>query len=260
MEGRIDYRVEGRILRTTAHGPFNSELIAAIPAAIGALIEKLIQQGKWGHIITFERSALSSMPAFAEFTRYLKARYTDAKTNPVTALVFRADIEGAQSMAGSFLQCYQDAGIESGTFEDYSTAQDWVKARISQTSEIVTWKDSYKIGDATIDEQHQELFRRVANIIAAISHQGQALGVMRLCQYTRTHFSHEEELMRRVNYPDIDSHIRQHQSLISRLDQISLSIANETMVKADLEAFVADWFLKHIAAVDQKLADYVKLK
>jgi hemerythrin len=256
--GKIGYQVEGRILRTTATGPFDTELVAAIPAAISDLIARLVQRGKWGQIITFQRNAMGSPTSMAEFEAYLKSRYINRDTNPVTALVFRPDVEGGQTMAPKFLKCYQDAGIESCIFGNYSAARDWVESRISQFSASLEWKDSYKIGDAGIDDQHQELFRRAAKIIAAISHQGQVLGVMRLYQYTRTHFSHEEDLMRRLQYPDIDAHIQLHQDLILRLDEISQSIADDNLVKADLENFVAHWLLAHIATVDAKLASYVR--
>ena len=66
----IVYRVEGRILRTLAIGPFDNKLVAAIPHTINDLIVKLAQQGKWGQIVTFERDAYASPIAFAEFTRH----------------------------------------------------------------------------------------------------------------------------------------------------------------------------------------------
>ena len=37
-KGRVDYVIEGRILIATATGPFNQELIAAIPGAISGMI------------------------------------------------------------------------------------------------------------------------------------------------------------------------------------------------------------------------------
>lgn len=258
VQGRIEYRVEGRILRTKAVGPFNTELVAAIPQTIGELIGKLVLQGKWGQIIVFHGSAFGTDTAMREFGAYLQSRYRDPQTNPVTALVFRPEIEDGPRMAPLYLQCYQDAGIESEVFEDYSSAVQWVQSRISQTSEHLEWKDHYRIGDAAIDEQHQELFKRAANIIAAISHQGQALGVIRLYQYTRTHFSHEEELMQRIGYPGYEAHCLMHQKLIARLDEISLRISSGNLIKAELEEFISQWLLEHIATEDTKLAAFVK--
>lgn len=258
VHGRIEYRVEGRILRTTAVGPFNTELVAAIPQTIGALIAKIVLQGKWGQIIVFQGSAFCADAAMQEFAAYLQSRYQNPQTNPVTALVFRPDIDDGVRMAPHYLQCYRDAGIESEVFEDYSSAVQWVQSHISQTSEQMVWKECYRIGDPAIDEQHQELFKRAANIIAAISHQGQALGVIRLYQYTRTHFSHEEELMRRIGFPDYESHCGLHQKLLAKLDEISVRISSANLIKAELEDFISHWLLDHIATEDTKLAAFVK--
>lgn len=258
VQGRIEYRVEGRILRTTAVGPFNNELVATIPQTVGDLIGKLVLQGKWGQIIVFQGSAFGTDTAMQEFGAYLQSRYQNRETNPVTALVFRADIEDGVQMAPRYYKCYQDAGIESEVFEDYSSAVQWVQSRISQTSAQMEWKDDYRIGDSAIDEQHQELFKRASTIIAAISQQGQALGVIRLYQYTRTHFSHEEELMRRIGYPHYDAHCRMHQKLIARLDEISAQISSGNLIKSELEAFISHWLLEHIASEDTKLAAFVK--
>ncbi|MBP8287182.1 MAG: hemerythrin family protein [Rhodoferax sp.] len=255
---RIDYRIEGRILRTTAVGPFHDELVSAIPPGIKVLLVKLIQQGKWGQIVTFERNAVTSSVALAEFTEYLKRRYVNPDTRPVTALVFGQNIEGAEAMAPLFQQCYQGAGIDCQVFEDYSTAHYWVKSRIRQTSRLVEWNDSYKIGEASIDEQHQELFMRAADIIAAVNHESQMLSALRLYQYTRTHFSHEEELMRRGNYPDIAAHLLQHETLLRQLQLFLQHITRDTLVKDELEDFIAQWFLGHIANSDQKLASFLK--
>lgn len=258
VQGQVDYRMEGRILRTTATGPFNNELMAAIPVAISDLIGKLALQGKWGQIITFQHSAKGPLAAAEEFTAYLKNRYTNSATNPVTALVFGPDVEGAAEMAPVFLKSYSDAGIASRVFEDYETALYWVESRIKQTSERLAWSESYRIGSTAIDEQHQEIFLRAADVIAATSRDGQTMSAMRLQRYALTHFSHEEDLMRRLNYPGIAEHVRQHEELTVRLKDISRQIANHNMVKAELEEFIAHWLLKHIGTVDTQLAAYLK--
>lgn len=253
---QIEYLVKGRILHATARGPF-SEVVATIPVIISEFIPRLAQQGKWGQIVIFQKSALISAPALEEFATHLRLRYQNPQTNPVTALVFEPDVEGGHLMAPKYLQCYQEAGVESRIFEEYSSALDWVESRIRQVSARIEWKDSYKTGDVAIDEQHQELFKRAAYVIAATSHEGQVITSIRLFQYMRTHLSHEEDLMRRYQYPDLNAHARQHQEMISRLNQISKKIANENLVKVDLEEFI-EQFLTHMETMDSKLAEYVK--
>ena len=255
VHDQIEYRVKGRILHTTARGPFK-EIVEAIPPTITGFIQRLAQQGRWGQIVTFQQSVLIPAAAMQNFAAYLKSRYENPETRPVVALVFEPNIEGGQLMAPEFLRCYLAAGLKGQVFENYVSALDWVESEISQFSTRLEWKDSYQIGDQAIDEQHRELFKRAAYLLAATSHEGQVISAMRLFQYMRTHLSHEEELMRRLQYPDAETHTQEHHELITRLNTISLKIAHENLVKTDLEEFLGDWFLKHMETADTDLARF----
>lgn len=255
VHDQIEYRVKGRILHTTARGPF-TDIVEAIPPTITGFIQRLAQQGRWGQIVTFQQSALLPPAAVQNFAVYLKSRYDNPATRPVVALVFEPDIEGAALMAPVFLKCYLDADIQVQVFEKYASALTWVETEISQFSTRLEWKDSYAIGDPAIDEQHRELFKRAVYILAATSHEGQVISATRLFQYMRTHLSHEEELMRRLNYPNIETHTREHHELLARLNTISLKIANENLVMADLEEFLGDRFLQHMETADTDLARF----
>jgi hemerythrin len=257
-KGEVVYRIEGRVLRTNATGPFNSELVAAIPHDINDLLIKLTQQGKWGQIVTFERNAYTTPAGLAEFTEYLKSRYQNSVSKPVTALVFGPQVAHGREMAPDYFSCYDQAGVECCIFEDFSTAQVWVKSKIRQISEVIQWREAYKIGDAAIDEQHQELFLRAGDVIAATNRESQTLSSLRLYQFMRSHFSHEEELMYRIGYPEIKAHIEQHTALTVRLKAFLKNISNDNLIKAELEDFIAHWLLDHIGMVDSKLAAYLK--
>jgi hemerythrin len=45
---------------------------------------------------------------------------------------------------------------------------------------------------------------------------------------------------------------------MTKLDEFLANIAKDNLIKADLEDFVSQWFLGHIANVDAKLAAYLK--
>ena len=257
-KGEVMYHIEGRVLRTNATGPFNSELVAAIPHDINDLLIKLTQQGKWGQIVTFERNAYTTPAGLFEFTQYLKSRYQNAVSKPVTALVFGPQVAHGKEMAPEYFKCYDQAGVDCCIFEDFSTAQVWVKSKIRQISEVIQWRDAYKIGDVAIDEQHQELFLRAGDVIAATNRESQTLSALRLFQFMRSHFSHEEELMYRIGYPEIKAHIEQHSALTARLKAFLKNISNDNLIKAELEDFIAHWLLDHIGMVDSKLAAYLK--
>ena len=123
---------------------------------------------------------------------------------------------------------------------------------------LLTWKDSYRIGNEAIDAEHQELFKRVNAFLQAQDKPARMACGMHLYQYTRKHFGHEEDLMRALHYPETDTHIELHNDLISRLNSVSESIANDTLDMTELAVFLSDWLLGHIRLVDSKLAAYVR--
>ncbi len=252
---QVEYRVKGRILHTTLRGPFK-ELVEEIPAIINELVQKLARQGRWGQIVTFQQSAYMPPAAMRNLGGYLKVRYANPETRPVIALVFTPDVEAGVTMAPEYLNCYLDAGITSQLFEDYVSARDWVEAEISHFATRIEWKDSYKIGEQAIDEQHRELFKRAVYVLAATSHEGQVISAMRLFQYMRTHLSHEEELMRCLQYPKLKVHAQEHQEMLRRLNVVMVKIANEDMVKTDLEELLGDWFMAHMETADTELARF----
>ncbi|MBK1683476.1 bacteriohemerythrin [Rhodoferax fermentans] len=120
------------------------------------------------------------------------------------------------------------------------------------------WKDGYKIGHDEIDAQHQQLFKLVNTVLAAKDKATLTACAMALFKYTREHFAHEEALMQRLDYPAMAAHKAQHESLISRLNEVSARIANGTLDHQVLEVFLTDWLLNHIANSDIKLATYIQ--
>ncbi len=120
------------------------------------------------------------------------------------------------------------------------------------------WNDAYKIGNDEIDAQHRRLFGHVDDFLAAKDKAKLAACAMELFRYTREHFAHEENLMKSLKYPALAEHLTQHNELISRLNEVAQNIGKNTVNFDDLEAFLSNWLLSHIANSDQKLASYVK--
>jgi len=119
---------------------------------------------------------------------------------------------------------------------------------------MLEWNDKYEIGDAEIDAQHQELFSRINKFVTTTEKAGETTCSASLCQFTREHFAHEENLMQRINYSAMVDHVAQHNELIARLDQISSGVAKDTVDKAFWKSFISDWLVSHIAVYDSRLA------
>ena len=123
----------------------------------------------------------------------------------------------------------------------------------------IEWKDSYKIGNADIDEQHTNWFEVINKFLDATGKESLNLCEMHMFNYTRFHFGHEEKLMKSIGYPDTQAHLLQHYALLTRLNDVSLQIADDTLDLQEWRDFLSDWLIKHIATSDTKLAAFVKV-
>ena len=121
----------------------------------------------------------------------------------------------------------------------------------------IEWSDNFKIGNPTIDAQHQQLFELANQVSRATSKAALTLCSVRLYRYTREHFRSEEDLMRYGNYADAKAHIEQHNQLISRLNEICEHIGDDSYNKAELENFMNQWLLDHVIQSDSRLSTHL---
>jgi hemerythrin len=121
----------------------------------------------------------------------------------------------------------------------------------------VPWTDALKVGDTEIDAQHEELFRQVNLLLEMTDTICLTKCVIKLFRHTREHFSHEEDVMRRIRYPDIRRHLNAHNQLLTQLNKLTESIASEMFVKNDWQVFFQAWLINHIESADRKLLHYI---
>lgn len=124
----------------------------------------------------------------------------------------------------------------------------------------IVWEERYKVGNAEIDSQHQELFTLINEFLGVSGKPALTACAMRLFKYTRKHFTFEEAIMKEIGYPAISHHVEQHNILISRLSLIAEDITSDSLDKAHLSTFLSSWLVDHIAKSDARLSAYIKLK
>lgn len=119
------------------------------------------------------------------------------------------------------------------------------------------WHNHYKIGHATVDEQHQHLFE-LANLIVEANDTDELIRLFMLFyQHIREHFQAEEALMKQLNYPGYEQHVTAHNQMLDRLVEISKTIHARQWNLADIQVFVSRWVLVHILEVDRLLGQFL---
>lgn len=121
----------------------------------------------------------------------------------------------------------------------------------------VEWLESYKIGDAAVDAMQEKLFALTNAFLASDDLTVLRSAIVSLCKQARAQFELEEALMRRLNYPELEAHMAQHQTLLERLIGRSMDVGKGYMNKPAIAALMQDWALRHVPEEDAKLGQFL---
>jgi hemerythrin len=119
-----------------------------------------------------------------------------------------------------------------------------------------------KLGDQRLDSQHELLFGIAAGLQEALHKEGGDAVVgdylERLLAYMAFHFATEDRMMSESDYPDADTHRREHAAALTtarRLDRAFRSGKKIAAVKT--LAFIEKWATEHIPCADRALSAYL---
>lgn len=131
---------------------------------------------------------------------------------------------------------------------------------------IVEWNDSFSVGDAMLDQQHQKLLA-LCNEMA--EHVGGTSPVSRtrfhdilneMALYARQHFQAEEALLKKVAYSDLQAQEHEHQAYDEQIADWSFDATMGTLNMQDTHAFLSNWWKDHILVSDMKYRPLMERK
>ena len=94
------------------------------------------------------------------------------------------------------------------------------------------WRPEYSVGIAKIDDQHKSLFRLLGELSVAIIqiNQNDIKYILNTLEnYMLYHFSSEEHLMDKYDYPDLEEHKNEHEEFKARVNNFK-----KTSLRKDL--------------------------
>ncbi len=122
--------------------------------------------------------------------------------------------------------------------------------------------DDYLIGIELIDNEHKELFRIVDQANRLVKSYDGASGYDKILdildnlkEYTKEHFTDEEEYMESIHYEGLEAQRRAHDAFIQKLENIDLSEIDENPQESlqQLLEFLLGWLVNHILHTDKKI-------
>ena len=118
--------------------------------------------------------------------------------------------------------------------------------------ELVEWSQKLEFGLPIIDDQHKQLF----NLAATFAGNGDDIRVMKtlatLSDYVKVHFRAEEEMLAKLNYPDLEAHQRLHAEFKGMLLKLLDNARHLTLdeIANEVEYLIYGWFANHIMQAD----------
>lgn len=127
---------------------------------------------------------------------------------------------------------------------------------------IPVFDDTFKTGISLIDEEHKTLFDIIGKVYTTIQTElvhdkyDAILDILdELKEYTRIHFTDEENYMREIGYDGLAYQEMLHQKFIDKLEELDLEDVddNQEAYLYDFLGFLQNWLVNHILKVDMMI-------
>ena len=128
----------------------------------------------------------------------------------------------------------------------------------------LNWDWTFDIGIENIDNQHKELFNRLDQLLISIEegkgHDEVIKTLDFLEEYVIKHFTEEEEIQNKTNYPLLNIQHMQHEEFKSDLKEFRRVFETEgvsTVLVLNIQKNLVSWFKSHVMNLDKDLGDFL---
>ena len=131
--------------------------------------------------------------------------------------------------------------------------------------DLFIWTEALATGNPSIDEDHQELVRRVNAVLESIARQqnGHALSaaLRALVAHAKEHFASEEGEMKRIGFRPMHAHAAEHAKLLNQVQALQERLqAGARIDQMELYRLLSRWVKDHIREFDVELAAALAFK
>jgi hemerythrin-like metal-binding protein len=122
---------------------------------------------------------------------------------------------------------------------------------------LIEWNNDLSVSVSAFDSEHSRLIDLINELHSAMM-SGKGRTVLQktlqdLLEYTRYHFTHEEEALKKYNYPELDLQVKQHRLFVDKLKNLTeKQEKGELFVPVEVLEFLNSWLVNHIKGEDKK--------
>ncbi|MDT8316429.1 MAG: bacteriohemerythrin [bacterium] len=130
---------------------------------------------------------------------------------------------------------------------------------------LIEWTEEFSVGIEEIDNQHQKWISIVNELHDSIIKTRGISALKELIremeEYTDLHFSTEEEMLEKAEWPELDRHKRIHFSFKQQVMQLKRDIyAGELVLRSQVMSVIKNWLVEHILKEDREYSKFIKNK
>jgi len=127
------------------------------------------------------------------------------------------------------------------------------------------WNPNLETGYEKVDEQHKQLFTALNDIADAFQEGRGSEEIFStlefLAGYTAMHFSAEEEVMQKYEYPNYTVHKQSHDNFKITVAELFKRLRDEGSSEdliVNVTATIGDWLISHIRVDDIKMTSFIE--
>jgi len=127
---------------------------------------------------------------------------------------------------------------------------------------LFPWEARFSVNVENIDSQHRQLIDIINELHEAMmkKRSKEVLGELleRLVDYTDVHFTYEEELMARYEFPGYHDHKRQHDTIRNNVqERLQEHRDGKIVMSIKVMEYLKKWLSEHIMGTDRLYADFL---
>jgi hemerythrin len=131
----------------------------------------------------------------------------------------------------------------------------------------VEWGKQFETGIPSLDTEHQDIIACINSFFAKCD-EGGGIGeitdlFISLDNYTRKHFSYEENLQKYNNYPGLAEQQKQHAQFLADLGELKKTLETTgptRLLTMTTKGKLIRWLNHHINSLDKEFIDFLKNK